>query len=149
MNYQTLNFSTQNSKSKPTENKLSISTSFSKTTRGISAHNRKNTPGLSGMDISKLITQTSKKTENTLNRVNPYNPYYTNVLTRSIEKAPIHSLSPPKRVDYDSLIPAQSSQKLGKKTLVLDLDETLIHSGFQPFSCGVDIRLKVKFILKR
>ena len=49
-----------------------------------------------------------------------------NSLTKSAEK--IHSMSPPKKfLDYDALIPPQSRTKLGKKTLILDLDETLIH----------------------
>ena len=30
------------------------------------------------------------------------------------------------------LLPPQSASKLGKKTLILDLDETLVHSCFEP-----------------
>jgi len=32
----------------------------------------------------------------------------------------------------DHLLPPQTTQDLGKKTLVLDLDETLVHSSFKP-----------------
>lgn len=31
-----------------------------------------------------------------------------------------------------------------KKTLVLDLDETLVHSGFAPFSCSSDVIIKIE-----
>jgi RNA polymerase II subunit A small phosphatase-like protein len=31
-----------------------------------------------------------------------------------------------------------------KKTLVLDLDETLVHSGFKPFSIPSDMILKIE-----
>ena len=39
------------------------------------------------------------------------------------------------------LLPKQSSNK---KTLVLDLDETLVHSQFQPFDVPSDITLKIE-----
>ena len=39
------------------------------------------------------------------------------------------------------LLPKQSSDK---KTLVLDLDETLVHSQFQPFDSPSDIILKIE-----
>ena len=31
-----------------------------------------------------------------------------------------------------------------KKTLVLDLDETLVHSGFIPFNCPSDVIIKIE-----
>jgi RNA polymerase II subunit A small phosphatase-like protein len=34
---------------------------------------------------------------------------------------------------------------MNKKTLVLDLDETLVHSGFKPFETKSDIILKIDF----
>ncbi len=34
---------------------------------------------------------------------------------------------------------------MNKKTLVLDLDETLVHSGFKPFEVKSDIVLKIEF----
>ena len=33
---------------------------------------------------------------------------------------------------------------LEKKTLVLDLDETLVHSGFIPFDCPSDVIIKIE-----
>jgi hypothetical protein len=41
-----------------------------------------------------------------------------------------------------SILPPQSAKFRGKKTLILDLDETLVHSSFQPVE-GVDIVLPV------
>ena len=42
------------------------------------------------------------------------------------------------------LLPPQSEYDKGKKTLVLDLDETLVHSSFQPLQY-YDIILPVNF----
>jgi RNA polymerase II subunit A small phosphatase-like protein len=39
-------------------------------------------------------------------------------------------------------LPAQGERSRGRKTLVLDLDETLVHSAFQPVD-NVDIVLPV------
>jgi RNA polymerase II subunit A small phosphatase-like protein len=41
-------------------------------------------------------------------------------------------------------LPPKSKIFANKKTLVLDLDETLVHSGFKPFSIGSDIILKIE-----
>ena len=56
----------------------------------------------------------------------------------------------------DALLPPQSERDRGKKTLVLDLDETLVHSSFKPIDGpdivqGVDIDGKVQYVyvLKR
>jgi TFIIF-interacting CTD phosphatase-like protein len=40
------------------------------------------------------------------------------------------------------ILPAQAKKDKGKKTLILDLDETLVHSSFQPVE-HVDIVLPV------
>ena len=40
-------------------------------------------------------------------------------------------------------MPEQSLLKSGKKTLVLDLDETLIHSVFEPDSCEFVLKIEV------
>ena len=44
----------------------------------------------------------------------------------------------------EKLLPPQQSKYIGKKTLVLDLDETLVHSGFKSFNPS-DIVLKIEF----
>ena len=41
-------------------------------------------------------------------------------------------------------LPPKSKHNLNKKTLVLDLDETLVHSGFKPFHVNSDIILKIE-----
>jgi RNA polymerase II subunit A small phosphatase-like protein len=41
------------------------------------------------------------------------------------------------------LLPIQSERDRGKKTLVLDLDETLVHSSFKPVD-NPDITLPVE-----
>ena len=49
-----------------------------------------------------------------------------------------------KLYEDDFLIPAKSPKFKGKKTLVLDLDETLVHSSFIPFEKN-DLILNVNF----
>lgn len=53
-------------------------------------------------------------------------------------------------------LPPQPTDKIGKKTLVLDLDETLVHSTFQrpsyyDFTIPVDIdgKISIVYVLKR
>jgi hypothetical protein len=114
--------------SKPNELKIS----FSQTSRGISADNNKKTPkGLNNFELSKIVTQNGAA-------VNP------NIETHNER---VHSLSPPKKLlpEENYLIPL--ANKSNKKTLVLDLDETLVHSGFENFVCGSDIDIKVILIV--
>jgi RNA polymerase II subunit A small phosphatase-like protein len=42
------------------------------------------------------------------------------------------------------LLPQKQLKHQGKKTLVLDLDETLIHSNFEEFPNGSNIKISVK-----
>ncbi len=117
------------------DNCLSISAN-QKPFRGVSADTSKKTlKGLSQLTFNKLVAQTTKNTEKIDN----------NMLERKSER--IHSQSTSKKIDQEntSLIPPQPASKAHKKTLVLDLDETLIHSGFRPFEGGNDIVLKVIF----
>lgn len=51
-------------------------------------------------------------------------------------------MSTAKNSSPDQLLPPQASKDVGKKTLVLDLDETLIHSVFKPIE-GADMILKI------
>ena len=44
-------------------------------------------------------------------------------------------------LNSDNLLPKKNCDK---KTLVLDLDETLVHSQFQPFNVPSDITLKIE-----
>jgi len=61
-----------------------------------------------------------------------------------------------KNPDADSILPPQADHNRGKKTLVLDLDETLVHSSFKPVE-NSDIVLPVEiedkvynvYVLKR
>ena len=92
--------------------------------RGLSIDNNKLTPkGITQLAFSKLVTQTSRDSD----KCDQFN---NNLISqKSLEKEKIHSLSPPKKIpfEYNPLIPVQSVSKMNKKTLVLDLDETLIH----------------------
>jgi TFIIF-interacting CTD phosphatase-like protein len=132
-------------KEKHRNNKLCISVNAPSITRGVSVDNNKQTPkGISHLAFSKLVTQSSKESENG-------NNYSCNNLApqMALEKEKIHSQSPLKKMAFENniLIPPQISSKMNKKTLVLDLDETLIHSGFHHFECGADIVLKVSVII--
>lgn len=40
-------------------------------------------------------------------------------------------------------LPDKLREHINKKTLILDLDETLVHSAFKPFKIKPDIVLKV------
>ena len=78
---------------------------------------------------SKIITQISSSNLY-LNNLNSYN----NNLNYLHQQAftPINRRK--KLYEDDFLIPAKKSEFNGKKTLVLDLDETLVHSSFLPFA---------------
>lgn len=81
----------------------------------------------SNLNINNVITQVSKnQTTSTINST-------FNLIKQS------RSLSPKQRYRY--LLPQNTS---GKKTLVLDLDETLVHSGFVPFDCPSDVVIQIE-----
>jgi Dullard-like phosphatase family protein len=44
----------------------------------------------------------------------------------------------------DHLLPPQSATKKGKKCLVLDLDETLVHSSFKPVECDFVVHVEIE-----
>ena len=58
------------------------------------------------------------------------------------------SLSPSKFLNREFFLSAQRARDLGKKTLILDLDETLVHSSFNPVA-NADIVLPVEIENKR
>lgn len=122
------------SKDREKMNRLCISVNPESPTRGVSLDNNKLTPkGITQLAFSKLVTQTNRDTHN----INKFN----HIPEKINEKEKIHSMSPQKKIfENNFLLPTQKSNK---KTLVLDLDETLIHSGFHSFNCGNDIILKV------
>ena len=78
--------------------------------------------------LSNLITQIQKSS----------NFNYPNNYINQDER--LFSFSPNKIIK-DKILPPK--EKNNKKTLVLDLDETLVHSGFQPFIPSSDIILKI------
>jgi len=81
-----------------------------------------------------------------------------NVMTRNIVQTARHnqpavfnnrdknfSLSPSKiNTITKKFLPDLDRNKPFKKTLILDLDETLVHSGFKPFKVPSDILLKIE-----
>lgn len=55
------------------------------------------------------------------------------------------SLSPSRQVNINKkFLPDKSPAFAHKKTLILDLDETLVHSGFKPFKTTSDMILKIE-----
>ena len=87
--------------------------------------------------MNNIITQVDESNYQTTNK---------NSLTENPHQ---RTLSPlPNRVKcFDNfLLQEQTADKVGKKTLILDLDETLVHSGFEPFKTKADIEIKVKII---
>jgi TFIIF-interacting CTD phosphatase-like protein len=45
----------------------------------------------------------------------------------------------------DHLLPPQNEKKKGKKCLVLDLDETLVHSSFKQVPCDFVVPVKIEY----
>ncbi len=111
-----------------------VKQNFLHTTRGVSLGNTKRQPH----QFAKIITQVDENGYQT-------NTNYQTLADNAYER--IHSPLPSRKPIIDNLlIPLQKDNKTGKKTLILDLDETLVHSAFEPFGIPADIELKVIII---
>ena len=84
--------------------------------------------------VPDIITQIKPCINNINNLINSSNSYKASLTPNS------HS----QLLNNDLLLPNKSSDFSDKKTLVLDLDETLVHSSFTPFGNN-DIVLNVDF----
>ena len=97
--------------------------------------------------IPNIITQTNKNLK--INYTNYLNNFKNKIFSK--KKSPQQkALTPsqrPKKIYLSkdkNFLPPKSPEFLNKKTLILDLDETLVHSSFEPFSKS-DIILNVNF----
>ena len=85
----------------------------------------------SNCNIENLITQS----QNNINILN-----YNLNLSQSNERNAF-SLSPSKTINIKPLLPPKSNSFKNKKTLILDLDETLVHSSFNQFNPNIPSNL--------
>ena len=116
---------------KPTNSQTKKKTNFSPRSSSVGNHARNQ----SSSNIANIITQI----DNFSTQSNSLKDNF---------KERIHSPLPNRKNLLDNfLIPEQPPEKLGKKTLILDLDETLVHSGFEEFKQPSDIELKVIIII--
>ena len=83
------------------------------------------------ISIDNLITQS----QNNINILN-----YNLNLSQSNER-PAFSLSPSKTINIKPLLPPKTVNNKKKKTLILDLDETLVHSSFNQFNPNIPSNL--------
>ena len=83
--------------------------------------------------IPDIITQMKPYLNNINSILNPPNPHQVSLTPFN------HS----KILPNEFLLPKKSSEFSNKKTLILDLDETLVHSAFYPFQIKSDIILKI------
>ena len=94
-----------------------------------------------------FIRQSAKKHRS--NSLNKNNPSQNNIITQvPYNNYSLRAFSTPKNnknvIFKTKLLPEKSPKNINKKTLLLDLDETLVHSSFMPFDKS-DIILKVEF----
>jgi len=67
-----------------------------------------------------------------------------NIKTRSLATmAQGRNFSPVDAASYESLLPAPLPQMKDKHLLVLDIDETLVHSSFKPVTCEVNLNIEI------
>ena len=113
--------------------------------RGISVSNQKNSnSNQKKITIKPQSTTTNKLIANVITQVQPKTTV-SKQIAEAKNAAKSHSYSPNRlmnsQMKINGLLPPKMSDK---KTLVLDLDETLVHSGFLPFSCPSDVVIKIE-----
>ena len=92
-------------------------------------------------DFEKFNKTNLINNKNTLNSNTTKNNLYHTTDSNRTNNIKETSLLSPKFARWKKLLP----QKTGnKKTLVLDLDETLVHSGFIPFNSPSDLVIKIE-----
>ena len=91
---------------------------------------------------SKVINQFHPNIENNLT-----NPISQSLIVDNIHQPRPFSFSPEKMGNKSKLLPPRNSKNLKRKTLVLDLDETLVHSGFSQYNPNIpsDLILPIQF----
>ena len=97
---------------------------------------------------SKKKSKSQFKYINAPDIITQVNPSYLNNFVKPINRHELcltpsnHSKKLNNKEEY--LLPPKSEENMSKKTLILDLDETLVHSSFTPFTKN-DVVLKVDF----
>lgn len=113
--------------------------------RGISVTNQKNSnSNQKKITLKSQATNNNKLISNVITQVQP-----KTIVSKQIpdqkNQTKSHSYSPNRLINsqmkINGLLPPKISDK---KTLVLDLDETLVHSGFLPFSVPSDVVIKIE-----
>jgi len=96
-------------------------------------------------NIHSIITQTTKASDSrplTTSLINNYNSTINS--PRPNSERMLYSQSAEKNLKIPKYLPPKLKHNSHKKTLVLDLDETLVHSSFDSFERKSDIFLKLE-----
>ena len=126
------------------KNKLNKQESIIKKNNNNKSIKRKSNSQSKYQQTPDIITQINSNRTNSNFYNQSLNNYYSNQSTSN----KINSFTPTNRTNNiqisNKLLPNKKKEFENKKTLVLDLDETLVHSSFIPFEKS-DIILKVDF----
>jgi RNA polymerase II subunit A small phosphatase-like protein len=99
-----------------------------------------NYTSFSSNDKTKKMNKVNNNKNYSNNNTIKYHQCLTTDSNKTYNISEYRSLSP--RISkWKKLLPKKTSNK---KTLVLDLDETLVHSGFIPFNCPSDLVIKIE-----